>query len=176
MKLRELMSAPAVTVQPGASVQEVSLLMSRQQISGVPVVNDAGELLGLITEMHLVARNAPLREPRYISVLSGLIPLNLEEHREYKQRLRSGLESLLEFPFVGNVRGRGLLNAIEIVKDKETREPDPARAGALADAAMARGLRTRPVANALAFAPPLLINADEVDEIVRLLGAVMDAA
>ncbi len=100
----------------------------------------------------------------------------LENARLMGERLRSGLESLLEFPFVGNVRGRGLLNAVEIVKDKQTREPDPARAGALADAAMARGLRTRPVANSLAFAPPLLINADEVDEIVRLLGAVMDAA
>ncbi len=91
MKLREVMSAPAVTVLPGASVQEVALLMSRQQISGVPVVNETGELLGLITEMHLIARNAPLREPRYLSVLSGLIPLNLEEHREYKERLREAL-------------------------------------------------------------------------------------
>ncbi|MGL4649412.1 MAG: aspartate aminotransferase family protein, partial [Caldilineaceae bacterium] len=100
----------------------------------------------------------------------------LENARLMGERLRSGLESLLEFPFVGNVRGRGLLNAVEIVKDKETREPDAARAVALADAALARGLRTRPVANALAFSPPLLINEDEVDEIVRILGAVMDAA
>lgn len=100
----------------------------------------------------------------------------LENARSMGERLRSGLQSLLEFPFVGDVRGRGLLCAVEIVKDKESRTPDPAKAAALADATLARGLRTRNVANSLAFAPPLTIRADEVDEIVRILGSVMDSA
>ncbi|MGL4651518.1 MAG: CBS domain-containing protein, partial [Caldilineaceae bacterium] len=91
MNIRDIMSAPPVTVLYTASVQEVALLMSGRQISGVPVVNEAGELMGLITELHLIARNAPVHEPRYIAVLSGLIPLNLEEHREYKERLREAL-------------------------------------------------------------------------------------
>jgi adenosylmethionine-8-amino-7-oxononanoate aminotransferase len=91
------------------------------------------------------------------------------------QRLRAGLEGLLEFPFVGDVRGRGLLNGVEIVKDKESRTPDIAMAARLADMALARGLRTRNVANVLAFAPPLVINSDEVDEIVRILGGVFDS-
>ncbi len=91
MQVREIMTTPAVTVPPSATVQEVARLMREQQISGVPVVNEAGELLGIITELHLIQRNAPLREPRYISVLSGLIPINLEEHREYKERLREAL-------------------------------------------------------------------------------------
>lgn len=100
----------------------------------------------------------------------------VENARRMGERLRAGLQSLLEFPFVGDVRGRGLLNAIEIVKSKEGREPDIARTAALADACLARGLRTRAVGNALAFSPPLLINEDEIDEIVRILGAAMDAA
>lgn len=99
----------------------------------------------------------------------------VENARVMGERLRKGLGGLVEFPFVGEARGRGLLNAVEIVKDKETREPDPARAAAIADACMARGLRTRNVSNALAFAPPLIINAEEVDEIVRILGGVLDS-
>lgn len=99
----------------------------------------------------------------------------LENTRAMGERLRAGLQSMLEFPFVGDVRGRGLLCAVEIVKDKATREPDSARAAALAGACLARGLRTRNVANSLAFSPPLIINADEVDEIVRLLGGVFDS-
>ncbi len=91
------------------------------------------------------------------------------------ERLRAGLTSLLEFPFVGDVRGRGLLNGVEIVKDKESRTPDVAMAGRIADLALAKGLRTRNVANVLAFAPPLIINEDEVDEIVRILGSVFDS-
>ncbi len=91
MIIREIMSAPPVTVAPEATVQEVARLMNDKQVSGVPVVNEKGELLGLITELHLIERNAPLREPQYISVLSGLIPIHLDEHREYKDRLREAL-------------------------------------------------------------------------------------
>jgi predicted transcriptional regulator len=91
MELREIMSAPPITVGPAATIQEVARLLNEKQISGVPVVNAQGELLGLITELHLIGHNAPLREPKYISVLDGLIPINLEEHREYKERLREAL-------------------------------------------------------------------------------------
>ena len=91
MIIREIMSAPPITVAPEATVQEVARLMNERQVSGVPVVNAKGELLGLITELHLIERNAPLREPQYISVLSGLIPIHLDEHREYKDRLREAL-------------------------------------------------------------------------------------
>lgn len=91
MLIREMMTKPPITVGPQTSVQEVARLMSTRLISGVPVVDEAGALLGVITELHLIQRNAPLKEPQYISVLSGLIPIHLAEHREYKERLREAL-------------------------------------------------------------------------------------
>ena len=91
MNIREIMTSPAVTIPPTATVQEVARLMSEQQISGVPVVNEAGELMGIVTELHLIERSAPLREPQYISVLSGLIPIHLEEYREYREHLRQAI-------------------------------------------------------------------------------------
>ena len=91
------------------------------------------------------------------------------------ERLLEGLQSLLEFPMVGEARGLGLLCAIEIVKDKDSREPDAALAGRIAKMCMERGLRTRPVGSALAFSPPLVINDDEVDEIIKRLGSVLDS-
>jgi adenosylmethionine-8-amino-7-oxononanoate aminotransferase len=42
-------------------------------------------------------------------------------------------------------------------------------------AAEERGLRTRPLGNTLAFAPPLSINEEEVGEIVKRLGAAMES-
>lgn len=89
-------------------------------------------------------------------------------------RLQDGLKSLLEFSFVGDVRGLGLICGVEIVGDKANKTPDPALAGKIANAAQARGLRTRVVGSTLAFAPPLVISEDEIDEIVRILGAAMD--
>jgi CBS domain-containing protein len=91
MQVREIMSSPATTVGPDTLIREVARVMRENQISGVPVVNETGALMGLITELDLIARNAPIREPRYLAVLSAIIPLSLEEYREYKEQLRQAL-------------------------------------------------------------------------------------
>jgi len=91
MVVREIMSSPAITVLPETEIREVARLMHTHQISGVPVVDAAGNLMGVITEIDLIARNAPLREPRYIAVLSAMLPVSIDEYREYKEQLRQVL-------------------------------------------------------------------------------------
>ena len=95
--------------------------------------------------------------------------------REMGERLQAGLNSLREFPFVGDVRGLGLIWGVEIVSNKEAKTADPATTTRIFKAAQERGLRTRPLGNTLAFSPPICINEEEVDEIVNRLGAAMDA-
>jgi putrescine aminotransferase len=95
--------------------------------------------------------------------------------RELGQRLKDGLNSLTEFSFVGDVRGLGLICGVEIVSDKENKTADAALAGKIFKAAQERGLRSRPLGSTLAFAPPLSITEDEVDEIVKHLGAAMES-
>lgn len=111
----------------------------------------------------------------------GLKNLEIMEKEEYPKRARElgkrlleGLQSLTEFPFVGDVRGLGLVCGVEIVSNKETKAADPATAMKIFKAAEANGLRSRPLGNTLAFSPPLSINEEEVDEIVKRLGAAMD--
>lgn len=91
MQVREIMSSPAITVHPATEIREVARTMRENVISGVPVVDDSGALMGLITEMELIARNAPVHEPRYIAVLSALIPVSIEDYRQYKEQLRQAL-------------------------------------------------------------------------------------
>jgi adenosylmethionine-8-amino-7-oxononanoate aminotransferase len=112
----------------------------------------------------------------------GLKNLEIMEREDYPRRaremggrLQAGLQSLTEFPFVGNVRGLGLVYGVEIVSDKEAKTADPAMAMRIFKAAQERGLRSRPLGNTLAFSPPICINEDEVDEIVNRLGAAMDS-
>jgi len=95
--------------------------------------------------------------------------------REMGKRLLEGLQTLSEFPFVGDVRGLGLVCGVEIVSNKETKAADVGTAMKIFKAAQERGLRTRPLGSTLAFAPPLIITAEEVDEIVKRLGAAMDS-
>jgi putrescine aminotransferase len=111
----------------------------------------------------------------------GLKNLEIMEKEDYParakklgKRLFDGLKTLKEFPFVGDVRGLGLVCGVEIVSNKETKTADPVTTMKIFKAAQERGLRTRPLGNALAFSPPLSINEGEVDEIVKRLGAAMD--
>ena len=99
----------------------------------------------------------------------------LENAQQMGERLRRGLRMLLEFSNVDNVRGLGLLCGIELVKDRETREPDKEAAVDIYRACLKRGLRTRTLGNTLGFSPALIINEDEVDQIIEILGSVLDS-
>lgn len=98
----------------------------------------------------------------------------VERARAMGARLRSGLDSLAEFSMVGEVRSLGLICGVELVADKTAKTADPALAAKVTRLCQDRGLRTRNVGSTLAFAPPLTITEDEVDEIVRILGSVLD--
>src|SRR4051812_9547148 len=91
MQVRDIMSSPAITVQPETKIQAVARMMRENQISGVPVVNENGALLGAVTELDLIARNAPLKQPHYLAVLSAVIPLDVNEYQAYKEQLRQTL-------------------------------------------------------------------------------------
>jgi adenosylmethionine-8-amino-7-oxononanoate aminotransferase len=96
------------------------------------------------------------------------------------ERLRRRLIELSErFPIIGDVRGAGLLQGIELVKDKATAERFPAKTKpgkAIEREARARGLLLRCGNDFAAFAPPLTVTADEIDQMASLLGESIAAA
>lgn len=99
----------------------------------------------------------------------------VERGRQMGARLLAGLQTLSEFSMVGDVRGLGLICGVELVADKAAKTADPALAAKVTRMCQDRGLRTRNVGSTLAFAPPLTITEEEVDEIVRILGGVLDS-
>lgn len=102
----------------------------------------------------------------------------LENGRKVGPRLLAGLESLADHPLVGDVRGRGMLAAIELVTDKEQKTPLPSSvepATRLFDRAWDQGLIVRSFAQGiLGYAPPLCCTADEIDAIVDRTRRVLD--
>jgi len=109
----------------------------------------------------------------------------LEHVRANEDGFRATLEQLLELPIVGDVRGTGFFYAVELVKDKETRETfsdeesEQLLRGFLSNALFERGLICRaddrgdPVVQ---ISPPLVATQAEFDEIVRILGDVLTEA
>jgi adenosylmethionine-8-amino-7-oxononanoate aminotransferase len=92
------------------------------------------------------------------------------------ERLLRGLRTLESMDHVGNVRGLGLMAAVEVVADKGTKRSYPADAGLtqkLMDALLDRGLYTRVVMDSICLAPPLVTTDDQIDRIVAIVGATI---
>ncbi|WP_071795202.1 aspartate aminotransferase family protein [Natronohydrobacter thiooxidans] len=102
----------------------------------------------------------------------------LENGRAMGARLQAGLRSLSDHPLVGDVRGRGMLAAVELVTDKAAKTPLPAELNAatrLFDRAWEQGLVIRAFPQGVfGYAPPLCCTAEEIDAIVERTGKVLD--
>jgi adenosylmethionine-8-amino-7-oxononanoate aminotransferase len=109
----------------------------------------------------------------------------VEGVREHEDAFRSTLAQLLELPIVGDLRGVGFFYALELVKEKETRETFNAEEcesllrGFLSGALFERGLICRaddrgdPV---IQISPPLVARQEQFDEMVGTLGDVLAEA
>ena len=94
------------------------------------------------------------------------------------EELRAALIDIQErHPWVGDVRGMGLMQAMEIVKDPETKEPDTERTAALLAATRDEGLLIGQGGlngTVIRIGPSLLITADEIAEGMEKLGRACD--
>ena len=57
MKARDVMVSPVITVRPSASVKEVAKIFLERRISAVPVVDDQGKIVGIVSEGDLLHRS-----------------------------------------------------------------------------------------------------------------------
>jgi len=98
--------------------------------------------------------------------------------RDVSPRLLDGLLRLGEHPLVGEVRGIGLIAALELVEDKATGKAfDPARKIGLKaqDHALEQHLIVRALGDSVAVTPPLVITAGEIDDLLARLRRTLDA-
>ena len=64
MKARDVMVSPVITVTPNSSVKELAQTLLKNRISGVPVVDHQGQLVGIVSEGDLLHRSEAGTEPR----------------------------------------------------------------------------------------------------------------
>ncbi|CAE6747953.1 aspartate aminotransferase family protein [Paraburkholderia nemoris] len=92
----------------------------------------------------------------------------LEHVRSVTPHFQARVAELGKHPLVGEARGAGLLAAVELVANKETREPFPTSEAVAAYAgtrALTHGVITRALGDAFNFCPPLIITHDQIDEL-----------
>lgn len=102
---------------------------------------------------------------------------NLFEHAaKMGDYMQSRLQEFAEHPLVGEVRGKGLIAAVELVANKERREGfADGKVGAMTKQfCQDQGLLIRAVSgNCLAFCPPLIINDEQIDEMIFMFEAAL---
>lgn len=116
----------------------------------------------------------------------GIKALEIYQKRDIVGRVRSlaprfaaRIAKLAEHPLIGNTRSVGLVGGVELVADKATKRPFDPKKGVAAQAVaflQQRGAILRAIGDTIAICPPMIIAADELDELfTRLEGALDDA-
>jgi adenosylmethionine-8-amino-7-oxononanoate aminotransferase len=92
--------------------------------------------------------------------------------------LQAGLQSLKEkHNLVGDARGLGLMGCLELVSDRETKQPaSKETCEIVSEAAYENGVIVRISGNNLIVSPPLIIDSDHVTKIISAVGAGLTAA
>ena len=120
---------------------------------------------GHTTSLHPVGAAAALANLDLLEG-EGLLSRAAEIGPGFQRRLR---EAVGDHPLVGEVRGEGLIAAVELVADREARTPFPPERQVglrLHETLLEEGVICRALGNALAFCPPLVVGEDELEEAV----------
>ena len=94
------------------------------------------------------------------------------------ERLMEGLQTLRTLPHVGDIRGIGLMAAVEVVEDPASRKPyDTASkiGGRIVKKMLENGVYTRCRGDSVNFAPPFVVTAEELDRMINVAGEAIES-
>jgi putrescine aminotransferase len=148
-------------------------VMISDKLSDVLLAGGGEFTHGLTYSGHPVACAAGLETVRILRE-SNIIE---QAATDISPHLQSRLRELEDHRIVGQVRGRGMFAAVELVRDKASRErlaPESAGAVFCRNTANDIGLMVRQTGDAMIMAPPLVCDKSEIDFLVEKLGEALD--
>lgn len=121
MKIRDVMTADVITVGPETSLHEVARLLSERRISGLPVVDTQGRLIGVVSEADVLVKELGHPEPRHpLEWLLG----DRHEAEEMRRRAARTAREAMTSPAIGIQPDRPLRIAADLmVKHRINRLP-----------------------------------------------------
>lgn len=75
LKAKDIMTGDVITVKPETTIEDLARTLTEHNISGAPVVNDAGDLIGIVTENDLISQNKRLHIPTVMRLFDAFIML-----------------------------------------------------------------------------------------------------
>ncbi len=146
-----------------ASGMPLGAIVARSEVMNWPYGSHASTFGG-----NPVACAAALKT---IELLENSLVENAAGMGEYLQRQLKKLQE--KYSFIGDVRGKGLMVGMEIVKDKSSREKDPELRNRIVKRAFYKGLIILGCgANTVRFAPALIVEKEHIDSCLEILDEV----
>jgi CBS domain-containing protein len=196
MKARDVMTSPVVSVGPDDSVSEAARIMLQRHISGLPVIDQEGRLVGIVTEGDFLRRaetGTQRRRPRWLEYLLGPGRLADEYTRSHGRKVRevmtadpltasddTPLDEIVHTMEKRGIKRLPVLRGTEVVGIVSRANLVHALAGVAREvkpaAASDQAIRDRIVAELAgqAWAPAALVNVIVRDGAVELWGTITD--
>ena len=92
--VKDLMTPNPVTVKPLDLVETVLKRLEESHVSGLPVINNDGKVVGVISEADLLFKERPIQLPLYLNFLGSII--YLEPPGKFQQQLKKSLGILVQ--------------------------------------------------------------------------------
>lgn len=86
LRVRDIMQTEVITVGPDTTVRELADILAEKKISGVPVVDEQGAVIGMVSEADLIVQDAELHFPYYIQFLDSVI--YLQSFHKFEERFK----------------------------------------------------------------------------------------
>ncbi|MFM7189679.1 MAG: CBS domain-containing protein [Microcystaceae cyanobacterium] len=121
--VREVMTPNPITITPAAPLQEAIQILAEKRISGLPVVNDQGDLIGIISDTDLMWQESGVDAPPYIMLLDSIIYLqNPARHeKEIHKALGQTVEEVMSDRPITIKAEQSLREAAHLMNDKKIR-------------------------------------------------------
>lgn len=120
MKAKDIMTTEVMKVKVDDKVEDVTRLLITNKISGVPVVNDENEVVGIVTETDLIFRDKDVNMPSYVPLLGGFILL--DSVKKFEKELRKAaaykVEDLMSTPVIKVYEDDDLRQVVNIMLEK----------------------------------------------------------
>jgi len=82
MQVKDIMSKDPITVAVGTNVHALAELFVEKNISGAPVVDDAGLLLGIVQEEGVIFQDKKVHLPTFLHISLGFLTLGVKQYEE----------------------------------------------------------------------------------------------
>lgn len=109
MKVKEIMTKKVISVNQETRISEIAKLIFNNNLTGMPVINEKNEVIGIITESDLIARETKIHIPSYIQFLEKVSCVKGEKDIRMKEQCKKIL----------NIKAKDIMTKNPICVDPE---------------------------------------------------------